>query len=458
MKVDTIIDAGWVIPVRPDPKEYLTEHSIAIHDGKILDVLPTSDAHAKYTCDTHLDRKSCILLPGFVNAHTHAGMTLLRGKADDMSLLPWLHEKIWPMEAAFSSQPEFCRDSTELAIAEMIKGGVTLYSDMYFFSEATAPLILETGIRAVLGIICFKFPSKYAQNSQEYLNRGEGVHDQFKEHYPQLLFAYCPHAPYTVETADWKDIKRRSEQRGLKVHTHLHETKDECAMSKQQNKSHPACHLSDAAEHPLIDLHENVGLVNKNLIAVHMVHLTEKEMEVCNDNHVNIVHCPTSNGKLASGFCNTPDLLEKYPNINVSLGTDSACSNNSLDLRSEMKVAALNAKNLSYDPAVCPAWQAIEMATYNGAKTFDLEHLTGSIEAGKLADIVCIEVDTHAGNTPTYNPHAAVVYSSERSDVKDVLVNGKFLYKDRNYCTLDIEQVKKKAKEWEAKILKQFPQ
>lgn len=451
--VDTIIDAGWVIPVAPDENVSLTDTSVVIQKGQIHDILPTKSVKGRYITDLRLDRRSCVVMPGFINAHTHAGMTILRGRADDLPLLKWLREAVWPIEAEFASRPEFCHDGTLLACAEMVKGGVTCFADKYFFPAAGAAAVLSTGMRAVLGLPIVAFPTGYANQPDEYLKRGHEVWQTFRDE-SLLTFAYAPHAPYTVDTADWLRIRDASHANNLPIHTHLHETADECNASEALDRSNPACHRSDAACRPFKDL-DNHGVIGPNFIAAHMVHVTDEEIEICARRGMHVVNCPTSNAKLASGFCPVHKLVAA--GINVALGTDSACSNNSLDLRSEMKLTALNAKNLARDATVIPAATAIKMATINGARAFGLDKTTGSLEVGKAADIISIDVATHSGNTPIFNPHSAVVYASERSDVRDVLVAGKFLFKDKDYCTIDLKKVLQRAKYWQDQMMEKFP-
>lgn len=451
--VDTIIDAAWILPIAPDETTALKDNSIVIQNGKIQDVLLTCDVDIKYSAHTRLDRTSCVVLPGFINAHAHTGMTLMRGRADDMALLTWLRKSIWPMEAVFSSQPEFCYDGALLSCAEMVRAGITCFADMYYYPDMSAEAALESGMRAIIGMVTIGFPSKYAQTPDEYLQRGHEAQRKYA-HEPTLTFAYAPHAPYTVMPEQWTRLRDLSAEHDVRVHTHLHETHDECVASLAQDRDNPACHTSSEKCHPIANL-DRVGLLNDRLVAVHMVHLTDDEVDLCARRGVHVVSCPTSNAKLASGFCRLDKLLRA--GVNVALGTDSACSNNVLDIQAEMKMAALQAKNLAQDASFLSAATALKMATINGACAFGIDGHTGSLEVGKAADVVCIDVATHAGNSPVFNPHSAVVYASSRHDVRDVLVNGRFLLRDRKHCTLDLEGVLKKSKYWQEKILEQFP-
>lgn len=451
---DLEIQAGWVLPVHPDESACLPAHSVLIKGTRILDILPTSAVPAKYSPTAILARPSSVVLPGLVNARTHTGMTLMRGRGDDLPLLKWLHEVVWPIEAAFASQQEFCEDGAMLAAAEMIRGGVTCFADMYWYPAAGARVAVATGMRAVIGMILIEYPSAYAKGADEYIDKGHDVMRQFAGE-DRLSFTYAPHAPYTVATETWHRLRDLSQEKGVVIHTHLHETREECSASFVLDRSNPACHMSDKECHPLEDFRQR-GLLSSKLVAAHMVHLTDEEISLCAEKGVNIAHCPSSNSKLASGFCPVHKFLKA--GVNVALGTDSACSNNALSLLEEMKLTALNTKNLAQDATVLPASTAIRMATFNGAKAFGLEKLTGSLEVGKAADIITIDVHTHAGNSPMFDVHSAVVYAATRDDVNDVMVDGKFLLKGGKYCTLDIDDTLKRMKHWRAKIVEQFPQ
>lgn len=450
--VDLIIDAGWVIPVAPDEKTFYRNSSIVVSETKIVDIVPTPSVDDLYTTKHRLSRSTSIAIPGLINAHTHAGMTLLRGRGDDEPLLDWLQKTVWPIEKEFSGKPEFCYAGVLLAIAEMIRSGVTTFADMYVFPTTSAKAVVSSGVRAILGMPAIIFPTEYATTVDEYLENGHKARDEFRKE-SRITWVYAPHAPYTVPTSLWQRLKLLSEQNGHRIHTHLHETRDECSASKALDRDNPACHMSEHACTPLEDL-DRLGLINERLVAAHMVHLTDEEIELCARKRVNVVNCPTSNAKLASGYCRVDKLVRA--GVNIALGTDSACSNNSLDLRAEMKLTALSAKNLSGDARMVPASTALKMATFNGAVAFGLEERIGSLEIGKQADIVCIDVNTHAGNTPVFNPHSALVYASARDDVRDVIVDGKILFKDGEYQTIDIEDVLKRANYWRRQIEEKF--
>lgn len=452
MNVDTIIDAGWVLPIAPDETTVLENSSVVVNDGKILDILPTGGVAGKYVSVERVDRSKCVVMPGFVNAHTHTGMTVMRGRADDQPLLKWLHETIWPIESALACEEEFCEDGAVLAAAEMIRSGVTCFSDMYFFPAAAARVATRVGLRAIIGIVLIAFPSGYALTTEEYIKRGHEVREAFRDN-PMIHHTYAPHAPYTVSPEAWLMIKELSEKENIPIHTHLHETKEECSSSLALDRSSPCCHTSDQPCHPIEDFNRK-GLLSSNFIGAHMVHLTDEEIALCAEKGVHVAHCPTSNAKLASGFCPLHKLLKA--GVNVALGTDSACSNNSLNMLAEVKMAALQAKNVAGDPTVVPAATALRMATINGARAFQIDDVTGSLEVGKSADLITIDVGTHPGNSPVYDIHSAIVYASSREDIRDVLVGGKFILREKEHCTLDISDVLKRAEHWKGRVMDLF--
>ncbi|MDP3482317.1 MAG: TRZ/ATZ family hydrolase, partial [Sulfuricella sp.] len=328
--VDTLIDARWIIPVEP-ARQTLSRHSIAITDGVIRDILPTGEAHAKYSAKQHFRLDDHVLIPGLINLHTHAAMSLLRGLADDLPLMDWLNNHIWPAETKFVS-PEFVRDGTLLACAEMLRGGVTCFNDMYFFPAAAAQAALSAGMRAAIGIIVVDFPTAYAADADDYLSKGLAVRDEFRGE-PLLSFTLAPHAPYTVSDKTFAKVLTYAEQLDLPIHIHLHETHDEIEES-----------LKQYGVRPIERLHR-LGLLGPNLIAVHMVQTNTEEIRLLAEHGCHVAHCPSSNLKLASGIGPVMEKLEH--DINVGLGTDGAASNNRLDMFAEMRLAALLAKGQS---------------------------------------------------------------------------------------------------------------
>ncbi len=432
--IDTLINARWVIPVEPDGKT-LDHHSIAIHGGKIVEVLPTKDAAKKYRATETVDLKHHAVIPGLVNAHTHSAMSLFRGLADDLPLMDWLNHHIWPAEAKWVS-PDFVRDGTELAIAEMLKSGTTCFSDMYFFPDVTARVCHDAGMRACVGLIMIDFPSAWAQNADEYLHKGLKLHDELRNS-ELVSTAFAPHAPYTVSDAPFEKIRMYADELDIPVHIHVHETAHEVEDGMKQHGMRPLARLV------------NLGVLGPRLIAVHMTQLLPAEIELLARDNVSVVHCPESNLKLASGFCPVQALVKA--GVNVALGTDGAASNNNLDMLEEMRIAALLAKGASNDATAIPAHTALRMATLNGAKALGIETRTGSLTAGKAADIAAIDLSV-ISSQPVYDPVSQIVYTATRDQVSDVWVNGRHLLAKHQLTSLDEAALRDKAQAWRDKI------
>ncbi len=432
--VDLQIKARWVIPVKPAGVTF-DHHSVVVDKGTIVDVLPTRDADRAYSARTveELDRQ--VLIPGFVNAHTHAAMTLFRGFADDMPLQKWLSEYIWPAEERWVSR-EFVRAGTELAIAEMIRGGTTCFNDMYFFPDIVAEVATRAGIRASVGLILIDFPTAWAESPAQYLEKGLKVHDDVKNR-ELLTTVFAPHAPYTVSDAPLTKLRVLADELDIPIHMHVHETAHEIEESTSRYGVRPMERLS------------RLGLLTNRLIAVHMTQLLSPEIETLAANGVNIVHCPESNLKLASGLCPVAEL--QSAGATVALGTDGTASNNDLDMLGELRTAALLAKGVSEDPTAVPAHTALEMATLNGARALGLEQRIGSIEAGKQADLAAVDL-RQLDTQPVYRAVTQLVYSATCDHVTDVWVKGRKLLADRHLLTMDIEATLSTAADWADRI------
>ena len=434
VKIDSLLCGRWVIPVIPE--DTVHEHyAIAVANGKILELLPVAEALAKYQADHVRQLDKHALLPGLINAHTHAAMTLFRGIADDLPLMEWLNEHIWPAEQKWIS-PEFVEDGTRLAIAEMLRGGTTCFNDMYFFPDHTAEVAIESGIRAVIGLIMVDFPTAWARDADEYLEKGEHVHDRFK-HSPLIHTAFAPHAPYTVSDQPLQRIGTIAEELDVQIHIHVHETAAEVRQGIEQYGKRPLQRLHD------------LGLVSNRLVAVHMTQLERAEIELAAKFGVNIVHCPESNLKLASGYCPAAELLKA--GINLATGTDGTASNNDLDMIGEMRTTALLAKGVAGDPSAVPAGRALQMATINGARALGIEALTGSLSAGKAADVIAIDLNV-LETQPLYDPVSQIVYASSRNQVTDVWVAGEQLLRKRELTTINEEQLLQKTRAWQEKL------
>ena len=434
MNVDLLLYPGWIVPVEPDDKVY-ENYALVIDQGRIVELLPASRADEKYQADESVHLKSHAVIPGLINAHTHASMSLFKGLADDLPLMDWLNNHIWPAETNWVDS-QFIADGTRLAAAEMLRSGTTCFNDMYYFPDITAQVVSETGMRATVGLIILDFPTAWAKEPQEYFDKGEKVHDEYR-HNPLIRTAFAPHAPYTVSEQALKKVAVLAEELDIPVHMHIHETADEVKQFQEHSGMKPLAHL------------EALGLLSQRLMAVHMTQLDNEDIERIKRYNVNIVHCPESNLKLASGFCPVHTLLQS--GINVALGTDGSASNNDLNMLGEMRTAALIGKAVSNDPSALPAMTVLKMATINAARALDLDRETGSLLPGKSADLVAIDLDT-IETRPVYDPVSHIVYSADRSQVSDVWVAGKRLLQDRELTTLNDKQILESASAWGDKI------
>ena len=431
---DLVIEASWIIPVEPHGT-VLEEHAVAIAGGNILALLPTDEMSLRCSSRQTCRLDSHVLIPGLINLHSHAAMTLMRGLADDLKLMDWLSSHIWPAESRHASS-QFVYDGTLLACAEMLRGGVTCFNDMYFFPEMTARAALDAGMRAALGIILVEFPTAYASDAQDYLRKGLSMRDELK-HEPLLSFCMAPHAPYTVSDKSFEQILTLSEQLQIPINTHLHETHDEIGES-----------LAKFGMRPLARL-ERLGILGPNFIAVHAVHLEPAEIALLARLGCSVAHCPSSNLKLASGIAPVDRMLSA--GINVGIGTDGAASNNRLDVFCEMRLAALLAKAAGNNAEVLPAHTALRMATLNAAQALGLERSLGSIQSGKCADLCAVNLDS-IELSPCYDPASHLVYAAGREDVSDVWVAGKQLVGSGRLLHMDESSMKHKAREWKSRI------
>lgn len=430
--IDLLIEARWVIPVAP-ANQTLENHAIAIDNGIIIDVLPQTEARQRYRPREQQTLSTHAIIPGLVNLHTHAAMTLMRGLADDLPLMDWLQKHIWPAEKKHVS-PKFVYDGTRIACREMLKGGTTCFNDMYFFPDSAAKAVLDSGMRAAIGLTVFDFPTNYGTDAEDYLTKGLAIYDEFK-HEKQLSFCLAPHAPYTVSDSTFLKTLALAEQCNLPIHTHLHETTHEIEESIRLH------HCT-----PIQRLHK-LGLLSPNLIAVHSVHLSTADIDLLATHNCSIAHCPTSNLKLASGIPNKiHSAIEQ--GINVGIGTDGAASNNRLDMLSEMRLAALLAKGSTGLANTISANHALYLATLGGAKALGLDEKIGSITRGKFADLCAIDLDDIA-LSPCYNPISHIAYTAGREHVSAVWVSGKCLINNaKQPCKEDFE-LKKLATLWQ---------
>ena len=432
--VDQLLEARWVVPVEPHGV-VLEHHAVALAGDTIIELLPIEAARVKYTDARRVDLSEHALVPGLVNAHTHNPMTLMRGLADDLPLMTWLNEHIWPAEARVMG-PEYVRDGVELAIAEMLRGGTTCCNENYFFPDVQAATYQRHGFRAVVGLPFIEFPSAWAKSRDEYFDKNLAVHDEFKGA-KLVSTTLAPHAPYTVADDSFARIRLLSDQLDIPVHIHLHETAHEIEDSKKQHGMRPLARL-----HAL-------GLVNDHLIAVHMTQLLDGEIEMCASAGASIVHCPESNLKLASGFCPAQKL--RQAGVNLAIGTDGCASNNDLDMFGEMRTAALLAKGVAGDASAFDAAFALQAATLNGARALGLAERIGSIVPGKQADLTAVRLDA-LETQPIYHVISQLIYATGRQQVSDVWIAGVRKVDNGQLCGIDSGELRAKAQAWRGRI------
>jgi 5-methylthioadenosine/S-adenosylhomocysteine deaminase len=433
LSVDLCIDARWIVPI--DPAGILAHHSLVVDRGRIVAIAPTASVDREYMARERIALATHVLLPGLVNAHTHAAMTLLRGIADDLALKPWLEQHIWPRESRFVS-PEFVHDGTLIAAGEMLLSGITCCADQYFFPDAAARAYRQSGMRALIGLPVLDFPTPYAADAYGYLQAGLAARDAWKQE-PKFAFALAPHAPYTVGDSSWEKIVVYARQLDLPIQTHLQETREELEQSL-------AAHIMS----PLARLHR-LGVTGPNFIAVHAVHLQDSDIELLAEQSCQVVHCPVSNLKLASGIA--PVARLKARGVNVALGSDSAASNNRLDVLAEARLAALLAKVVTGDATELPAHGALSMATLDGAAALGLAAEIGSLVPGKHADAIAVDLAAFQ-HAPCYDPVSHLVHVIGRDQVTDVWIGGQRMVRERTLVTLDAAELAARARLWQDRM------
>ncbi|MGB4812361.1 MAG: TRZ/ATZ family hydrolase [Methylophilaceae bacterium] len=432
--VDLMIEVRWLLPILPK-NTLLENHCVVIQEGKIIEICSTLLSKSRFQAKETVVLNEHVLIPGLINLHTHAAMCLMRGLADDLPLMPWLEKHIWPAEQKFVSA-NFVQDGTLLACAEMLSGGITTFNDMYFYPESAAAASIQAGIRANLGLIVLVFPTEYANDVEDYLQKGFAAHDSWR-HSALVTSSIAPHAPYTVSNKTFESIVTYAEQLGIGVHTHLHETQAEIAQSEKQYHMRP------------IERMAALGLLSHNFVAAHGVHLLPHEIDLLAEYGCHIAHCPTSNLKLASGIAPVAKMLAS--GVNVGLGSDGAASHNRLDLFAEMRLSALLAKGTTGDAAILPAHQALEMATINAAKALGLEDKIGSIEVGKIADLTAVKLSDFA-IAPYYDPISHLVYACGREHVTHTWVAGDLRYCAGVFANIEPSELTEIVNTWQPKL------
>ncbi|HSM32118.1 MAG TPA: TRZ/ATZ family hydrolase [Woeseiaceae bacterium] len=432
---DFLIAARWCIPVEPAGR-VLEDHAVAVVDNRIAAILPLAEAREVFQPSVFVERPGHALIPGLVNAHGHAAMTLFRGLADDLPLESWLQEGVWPVERRFASA-ELVRDGTELAIAEMLTAGITCFSDQYFFPEIVAETAVDLHMRAVIGTPIVDFPSAWAENVAEYLGKASDlVHDRYADH-PLISTCFAPHSTRALSDAAFTELRVLADQLDVPVQIHLHESQAEVAQSVEATGKRPIERLDD------------VGLLNASLLAVHAVHVTAEEIERLAGAGAGVVHCPASNLKLACGIA--PARAFRDAGVTVGLGTDGAASNNLLDILAEARLAALLARVTAGDAGAITAGEALRMATLDAARVLRRDHEIGSIEVGKWADLTCIDL-LRCNSQPLYDPVSQLVYATRADQVSDVWVGGRHLLDRGELTTINRESIFRRSREWQQRI------
>lgn len=460
MSAETILHPRWLIPIQPHDT-VLHEHSLVMEHGLIRAILPQGEARqrARHHGSQEIELPQHALLPGLVNVHTHLAMNLLRGVADDLPLMTWLREHIWPLENQLLSDA-FVFDGSLLACAELIQSGVTCFNDMYFFPAATLRAAEQSGLRASVGLTVIDFPTAWGSDADDYLRKGQALREEWHIRYgersalakslqqeinlldewhgnPRTSFMLAPHAPYTVSDAPLTRIRDLAEKLGIGIHMHVHETAQEVQDAVQTTSERPLARL------------QRLGLLDQHFLAVHMTQLMDAEIDMLAERGVHIGHCPESNLKLASGIAPLAKLRQHE--VNVGIGTDGAASNNDLDLLGETRSAALLAKGFSGDAAAIPAADALHMATLGGARTLGLGERIGSLEVGKAADLIAIDLGG-LHTQPLFDPIAQIVYAASRHDITHLWVAGRMLMNERRLLTLMADELIAKAQTWQQAI------
>ena len=431
--LDLLLVPTWIAPVEP-AGVVLKDYALGIRNGVIVCLEPVEKALQR-PFKTKRELPNMLLIPGLVNAHGHAAMSLFRGIADDLALQTWLENHIWPAEARWVN-PDFIKVGTKLALAEQIKSGISCFSDMYFYPNIACEVVEQSGLKAQITVPILDFPVPGTNTVNEAIAQALELRQQYVQH-PRLHIGLGPHAPYTVNDASLAQVVQLSNELQMPVQMHVHETQSEVEQSLQLY-----------GERPLARLHR-LGLLNARFRAVHMTQVDQQDLELLAESGAHIIHCPESNLKLSSGFCPVSQLIQA--GVNVALGTDGAASNNDLDLISEARSATFMAKVTTGSATVLNAHETLRMATLNGAKALGLEQKIGSLEIGKQADIAAIDL-SGITQQPVYDPVSQLIYTCNSSNVKHLWVDGKQLLEDGQLLTIEQQTLLVSVNDWADKI------
>jgi 5-methylthioadenosine/S-adenosylhomocysteine deaminase len=431
---DLIIEPTWLLPVVPR-RTVLTGHSVVVRGGEIVAVGPTATIEKGFHAATRRRLDNHVLMPGLVNAHGHAAMVLLRGLAEDLPLSAWLREQIWPLETRWVT-PEFAADGVALAIAEMLKTGTTCFSDMYFYPEVTARAVRAAGLRAQVNFPLIGFANTWSTNAADGFRKGLALHDEYRDD-PLIRIGFGPHSAYTLTREELAKTLMLADEVDAPIHIHLHETAAEVAAAHDELG---CTHIQYLAE---------LGMLVPRLQAIHLTQLDDADLERLVAGGVRAVHCPQSNLKLGSGVADIVRM--RAHGLLVGLGTDGAAANNSLDLFAEARVAALLAKARSGDPSAMDAFETLEMATLGSARVLGLDALVGSVEPGKSADLIAIDL-SDVGALPVHRPEATLLYTASGSRVRHAWVAGRHLLDDGRLTTMDETDIAARAIGWSRRL------
>jgi len=432
--VDTLLTARWVVPVEPDGR-VLEHHAVAVRDGRIVEVLPAVEARLRYDARETIDRRHHVLLPGLVNAHTHAAMVLLRGRAENLPLDPWLRKAIGPLERRWVD-PEYVRDGTELAIAEMLRCGITCFADMHLWPEVVAQTAAAAHVRTSVGLVVTEAATSWASTADEYIDRGMRLRDEYRGD-PLVSMHFAPQAPYSVSDTTIARVRRLADELDLPVAMHLHETAREVEQSLEKHGKRPLARLAA------------LGLASPQLVAIHMTQVTPEDLDTLAAAGASVVHCPESNLKLGAGICPVARLIGR--GVRVALGTDGAASNNDLDLLAEARIAGLVSSGVGAAPGELVAADLLRMATLEGARTLGLGELTGSLLPGKWADLCCIDL-REPRSWPVHDVATAIIYAASSRQVTDTWVAGRRLLAEGRLTSIDESKVLERAATWSERL------
>ncbi len=430
---DTVLHPDWVVPIAPR-REVFTGFSVALKDGQIAAIAPR-DLAQNFDANEHLALAGTALMPGLINLHCHAAMALLRGYADDLPLMTWLQQFIWPTESHFISQ-EFVRDGSELAIADLLMGGTTTMADQYFFPEITAEVADRVGLRALLTFPVIDVETAWARDAEACINRGLALRDQYRDH-DRIEVGFGPHSTYMVSEKTLARVAMLAEELDAPIQIHLHETREEVLSSVERVGMRP------------IDFLEQVGLLGPRTQCVHMTALGDQDIATIAKHGAQVVHCPRSNLKLGSGICPVQKLMDH--DINVALGTDGAASNNRLSMLGEMQIASLIGKTQHGDPKAVDAWAALEMATMNGAIALGQQEKIGTIEVGKTADLIALDL-SGVHHWPRHDIASSLVYATHGNEVAWSWIAGKPVVANGQLQTLDYRDLQTRAMRWSEQL------